>query len=59
MHGASKTTALTGDPAARTALARRIAELSDEYLSADRDRRDAISLEVRALIDGDVLPLPR
>ena len=38
-------------------VAARIAELSEEYISADFDRRDAIGREVAALIEGRVFPL--
>ncbi len=44
---------------ANDVIASRIAQLSAEYIEADRDRRSAISAELRALVDGTVTPLHR
>lgn len=43
---------------AKTALAARISALSDEFLSAAAERRDAIGEEISGLIAGRIVPLP-
>lgn len=57
MHGRT-TSNLADDPAARDPKARRIAELSHEYLSASQERRSAIDDEIGALIAGTVTAFP-
>lgn len=54
MHGEATPRLPSDDP-----VARRIARLSEEFLSAPRARREAIGAEIRALATGNVVPLPR
>lgn len=35
----------------------RLIDLSEEFLKADRDRREAIGEEFQAILDGSVVPL--
>lgn len=58
MHGRI-TQDLVNDPVAADPKARRIAELSAEYLVANGERRTAIDDEIGALIAGTVTPFFR
>lgn len=40
-------------------VAARVAELSEEYLTADVTRREQIGQEISGIIAGNVVPLPR
>ena len=54
MHGHTAPKQTITDP-----IAARIAELSDEYLSATVQRCEEIGEEISALISGQVVPLRR
>lgn len=58
MHGCRTTPDLANTPAAQDPRARRIAELSAEYLCASKERRRAIDDEIGALIAGSVSVFP-
>lgn len=52
MHSHTTPRILSDDP-----IAARIAELSEEYLTASADKKDVISDEIAGLISGVVVPM--
>lgn len=46
-------------PASRNPIAARIADLSEEYLTASTERREEIGEEISGMIAGRVIPITR